>query len=635
MKKIIYIALLTAFACLAQAQTTRLFVEGSAKIDGKIDVLTPSYNNTIIGRSAGASLTSGTYNTATGYAALYSNTFGHHNAAFGHNALSANTYGNNNTAIGGFSLVQSKSGDYNTAVGYYSLAANETGQYNTALGYQSLAFNKVGRTTALGAAALQMNTYGSSNTAVGYFALQMNTEGSYNTAIGYETLSANSLASYNTALGYHALRANETGSDNTAVGSNALTNNTSGSMNTSVGSGALYGGTGGRNTAVGAGALAFTDATNDNTGIGSDCLSLNESEGNTAVGSQAMHDNRTGGNNVAIGFQSLYNNYDAYANVAIGADALHDNDAGSGNVGVGRWAHEYNKWGNYNTAIGYNAGCSANQNPSNFSAIGNNAGHVGGNSNTIEIGNTSVGWIGGQTGWFTYSDGRIKRNVKENVPGLGFITKLRPVTYNIDLHHENKLVYGMADSLQWEGKYDIEHRAMTGFIAQEVEAAAKACAYDFSGLRRPEGNGKLYSIGYAEFVVPLVKAVQEQQAVISEQGQEIMDLKARLEKLELLLSQPGQTQTVTVEGGNLARLEQNVPNPFKGSTRIAYYLPEGSSAASIRLTNANGQLLRNFPLSGIGAGQLEVSVKDLPKGAYFYTLYIGSQFVDSKKMLLQ
>ena len=56
----------------------------------------------------------------------------------------------------------------------------------------------------------------------------------------------------------------------------------------------------------------------------------------------------------------------------------------------------------------------------------------------------------------------------------------------------------------------------TGFIAQEVEAAAKKVGFDFDGVSTPENETDLYGIRYAEFVVPLVKAMQEQQEMITE-----------------------------------------------------------------------------------------------------------------------
>jgi len=41
-------------------------------------------------------------------------------------------------------------------------------------------------------------------------------------------------------------------------------------------------------------------------------------------------------------------------------------------------------------------------------------------SNRVEIGNSSDSWIGGQVGWSTYSDERIKENIRQDVPGLEF-----------------------------------------------------------------------------------------------------------------------------------------------------------------------------------------------------------------------
>ncbi len=59
-------------------------------------------------------------------------------------------------------------------------------------------------------------------------------------------------------------------------------------------------------------------------------------------------------------------------------------------------------------------------------------------SNVVEIGNSSVTNIGGTVGWTVYSDGRFKKNIQPNVPGLSFITQLTPVTYTFDVRGFNK-----------------------------------------------------------------------------------------------------------------------------------------------------------------------------------------------------
>ncbi len=140
------------------------------------------------------------------------------------------------------------------------------------------------------------------------------------------------------------------------------------------------------------------------------------------------------------------------------------------------------------------------------------------------LGNSSVTWIGGHSTWHNTSDERMKNNIKEDVVGLDFILKLRPVTYHFDKDKKDELA-GIVDMSNYPQKYDVEKIKQTGFLAQEVEHAAKEAGYDFSSISKPVGDVKYYSLAYAEFVVPLVKAVQEQQKMIEELKAEIKLLK--------------------------------------------------------------------------------------------------------------
>jgi hypothetical protein len=73
---------------------------------------------------------------------------------------------------------------------------------------------------------------------------------------------------------------------------------------------------------------------------------------------------------------------------------------------------------------------------------------------------------------------------------------------------------------------------MTGFIAQEVELAAQNLGFEFSGVDAPKNSKDLYSLRYAEFVVPLVKAVQELEQQNRSQKLVIEQLSDRLMSLE-------------------------------------------------------------------------------------------------------
>jgi len=167
--------------------------------------------------------------------------------------------------------------------------------------------------------------------------------------------------------------------------------------------------------------------------------------------------------------------------------------------------------------------------------------------NQVRIGSSSVSSIGGYAGWTNLSDERFKDNVEENIPGLAFISKLRPISYNLNVRKIDRFLNipdsVNADERLQQGIRDKESIRYTGFLAQEVEQAAKSIGYDFSGVDAPKADDDMYGLRYAEFVVPLVKAVQEQQEMIEEQiiiiegqSKEMQEMKQRLECLERIIN---------------------------------------------------------------------------------------------------
>jgi hypothetical protein len=308
------------------------------------------------------------------------------------------------------------------------------------------------------------------------------------------------------------LLSNATGNDNTATGRSALYNNTIGNDNTATGRSALY-----------------------NNTIGND---------NTATGRSALYNNTTGINNTAGGSSSLYSNTSGYFNTAYGSSALGSNSTGHHNTAVGYLADNNSSNLSYNTLIG---AFSNIINASGCTAIGYNASTMNTN-NLIVLGSPPIAFTGGYTPWTNFSDGRFKKNATEDVKGLDFIMRLRPVTYHMD-------VRGLYDfwgiSPYGNGKTEMDEQSiafvdksiskkeavnMTGFIAQEVEKAAKESGYNFDGVIAPQNEKDHYRIAYEEFVVPLVKGMQEQQAIIEKQNKRIEELEKKMMVLEKLIS---------------------------------------------------------------------------------------------------
>ncbi len=524
--------------------------------------------------------------------------------------------------------------------------------------------------TAFGVTALVSNTTGSFNTATGFAAMQLNSSGSNNTANGYAALFKNSTGSSNAAVGVGALFENTTGKSNSAFGVNALNFNTSGNTNVAFGASALFSNSSGRsNVAIGVDALLSNTTGSNLVAIG-DSAMLNQNGGNgfnTAVGSKALFANITGQENTATGYNALLNNTGNF-NAAFGTNALVNNTTGISNVGIGTNAIIANTTGANNTAIGVNA-LNINATGSNNTAIGRSANVSVGNltnatavgngaitdaSNKIRLGNTAVTSIGGQVSYTTFSDGRFKQNIKEETHGLDFIKKLKPVSYNYNVNSIDNF-WGIKESTEDKANADVQKakaaqlkKRYTGFLAQDVDKAAQSVGYDFSGIDKPEDDSKsTWGLRYSDFVVPLVKAVQE----LSKQNDELFKKNDELSKQnDYLLQQIEEIKNMITAKSNtkpentttqqavlssiVSSLSQNIPNPFNNYTVIRYEVPPQSKQAVINITTADGKIVKLVNLSAKDNGQLNLQTAELAAGTYRYSLIVDGKLIDTKTMVL-
>jgi hypothetical protein len=464
--------------------------------------------------------------------------------------------------------------------------------------------------------------------------------GNTNVSFGYGSL-RNSIGKGNTANGYYALFSNATGHNNTANGSYALFSNTIGHNNTANGYYALYSNeTGYYNTASGMNSLSSNKSGNSN----------------TANGFHALKSNVSGSENTANGFSALSFNTTGSRNAANGFNALNSNTTGSGNVANGYLALCSNTTGNSNTAIGSSANVSAG-NLSNATAIGSGATATA--SNQVRIGNNSVISIGGYAAWTNISDGRAKKNIRADVPGLNFINSLQPVTYNLDLdaidellksddpeinrHKDSLRSSRSSEEKEFEAKSREvkQKRLQTGFVAQDVEKIAKSIGYDFSGVDVDEKG--IYGLRYAEFVVPLVKAVQElseknetKDAVIASLQEQVDEHREQIKQLVKLMEIKSIDKKAFEENGieSIPMLLQNTPNPFSQATEIGYFIPETVNSANIYIYDVNGVQQKNISIAERGNGVTVLQATALQAGIYFYTLICDGKPVDTKQMIL-
>ena len=292
---------------------------------------------------------------------------------------------------------------------------------------------------------------------------------------------SNTFGTANTYLGYHTGTTNLFGSQNTFIGSETGVANNTGGMNSFFGNRAGFSNT-----------------------IGYE---------NTFIGAFAGQNTTEGQHNSFLGVTTGSSNVDGEENTFLGAHAGYFNVSGSFNSFVGNFAGVNNDIGNYNTILGFEADLALGS-FTNASAFGYNA--VVTASNSVMIGNTSVTSIGGQVGWSTFSDKQLKKKVQNNAIGLDFINSLRTVNYEYIT----------------EGQTNIRY---TGLIAQEVESVLDSMNLEFSAVVKPKNEKDFYSIRYSEFVIPLIKATQEQSETINRLEADNQELTKRLLNLEKIV----------------------------------------------------------------------------------------------------
>jgi trimeric autotransporter adhesin len=283
--------------------------------------------------------------------------------------------------------------------------------------------------------------------------------------------------------------------------------------------------------------------------------------------------------------------------------------------------------GSYNTVVGHNAG-TLSISYTNTVALGYGAEPTG--SNQVRIGNASVTSIGGAVAWSSFSDARFKKDIKEDVSGLDFINQLKPVSYIVDKGAIDKFL-GVRDSIQTEVENKSVQVRQTGLLAQDVEKIIKKSGFVFSGIEAPQDDNDPYRIRYAEFVVPLIKAVQELTAKLEEQAtahqQEIIALKEHLGMAD-------QSTSHELKKVGSAALFQNSPNPFSDATEIKMSLPETTREAHVRVYNLEGKELKNIQVEERGEALIKISANDLSAGMYLYALIIDGKVVDTKRLIL-
>jgi hypothetical protein len=490
-----------------------------------------------------------TFNSSVTSAGLHSTTSGTSNFIAGVNAgNSIASGGNYNVCIGDEAGTALTTGDGNVAIGFEALSTEDADGSNTAVGFQALKTlnaGTAGYNTAVGSEAGELMTTGTQNTLVGALCGDAITDGGTNVALGYASLSAEVKGSRAVALGHSALGSqsfsSSTSNYNVGVGFHAGTSITTGINNV------LVGGLAGdaitdadENTAIGHFTLSANVLGSKSTCLGHGTLSNQNPASatdmyNVAVGTSAGNQITTGTENTFVGGLAGDATDDGAQNVAVGYLALSAN-CGNANTAVGR-ACLSQVTGGANTAMGQSAGGSVTSGGNNLllgqdsGLTGSPGGAISTSSNIIVLGDENISAANIQVSLTVASDERDKTDFADLALGLNFVKDLKPVTYKWDKRSKygDKTADDYDLNAQTPDGTHKEPQLDVGFKAQEVEALEKAAGHKIADqtnlLTTLSGDGKQYGMQYEKFVPILVKAIQEQQALIE-------SLTARITTLE-------------------------------------------------------------------------------------------------------
>jgi hypothetical protein len=294
-------------------------------------------------------------------------------------------------------------------------------------------------------------------------------------------------------FGASALSAVTSGTLNTAIGLDGLISNTTGSGNVGAGTFALYANSGGNyNTAVGLAALEQNTNGISNTAVGKHTLDSNTmGSWNTAAGAEALFSDTTGGSNVALGVSAGYSTTNGSSNVYIGSNAGYNATTGSNNIYVG--ANTLGVGGETNTiTIG---------NGQTKTVVAGIRGVTTLNADAIPVVIDSTGQLGTVS-----SSQRFKEDIRDMNDASRRLFELRPVTFRYAKPYAN-------------GVKPIQF----GLVAEEVAQA-------FPELAVRGADGSVETVHYETLNVLLLNEIQRQQ-------RDMDALRGRIAELERVTSE--------------------------------------------------------------------------------------------------
>ena len=243
---------------------------------------------------------------------------------------------------------------------------------------------------------------------------------------------------------------------------------------------------------------------------------------------------------------------------------------------------------------------------------------------------------------YTTSDIRLKENVvslsgdrSNGSSTLENILDMNVIEYNLKSPQSIESVEGIdatvADSFLQEiedlkkEKIAKESKRHFGLSAQELQKI-------YPNLVE-EGQDGYLAVNYTELVPILIRSIQELKAELDGlkgNADEAQQTEPAHRARQAAATGIGDDAAVTATH---ATLYQNSPNPFTSQTVIRFSLPDNAQNAYIYVFDMQGKMVKQLP---VNASMQSVTINgyELQAGIYLYSLVVGGQEIDTKRMIL-
>ena len=155
-------------------------------------------------------------------------------------------------------------------------------------------------------------------------------------------------------------------------------------------------------------------------------------------------------------------------------------------------------------------------------------------------------------------------------------------------------------------------------------------------------DGNVVSVNLAPLLADLEAENEQQQSLIDNLTAMVTTQQASIEALILRMETVEECAcdgSLGIEDSSTqqdrAYLLQNIPNSFKNTTSIGYFVPYTNAKAHIEISTTAGQIVDDIQLSNLGVGSVSINNSRMASAVYLYTLYVDGKRIDTKRMVLE